>query len=231
MLLELTNIGLQRESDAKIGTQAMSPIKHLVLTDTAAVTDVADIRTLTLNDLNEVDRLENIVSERVSAGTVKFHAHIKIGSAYVIRGIAVLLEDGALYAYTPYRPESGGFDKPSDLAFSLFVVHSHENSATLDFKYSPLDTESLAASAIEFVNQSIDERHQKIAAALISNSLGLLEQSIEFKSLLNEFSTFKKEILEGVSNQLAEHEEKQEVRHQKISAAIIRNTITASNES
>lgn len=188
MLLELTNTGLSRERDAGTGDRAMSPVKYLVLTDSPALTDTAAIRTLTLADVNEVDRIdinELGAVERVTAGTAKFHGHVQVGQSYRIRGICVLLEDGELYAYTAYRPESGGFDKPADLAFSFYVVHSYEQSAALTFSYEPLDTDSLAQVVLNEVNDQLAGDGKKTSAAIINNSSSIFDH----KQTLNDHET------------------------------------------
>ena len=191
MLLELTNIGLRRERDAAIdASKPMSPVKYLVLSNSPALTDVADIRTLTLADINEVDRLdinESGAVERVADGTAKFHGHVQVGNAYRIRGVCVVLEDGDLYAYTAYRPESGGFDKPADLAFSFYVVQSYEQSAVMAFTYEPLDSDKLALTVVnkalsQMPESTIDDlSRQRTAAAILKNtkSLGDLQKTTD----------------------------------------------------
>lgn len=189
MLLQLTDVGKQRETDSNLGIRPMSPIKYLVLFDSPAVTDTNAIAALQLNQLNEVARIdinkEGAVT-RLSAGTVKLEGHITPGEEYYIRGVGVILEDGDFYQYAPYKVENGGFHKPKPLAYSFFVLHSVEDNSVMEFEYTPLDTKAMAAAVNEMLQ--IDT-FQETQAHILSTQSKILTHQLKQENKIKELAS------------------------------------------
>lgn len=60
-----------------------------------------------------------------------------------VRGIALLTEDGTVYAYQRFAPENGGVYKPVGTAIRQLLVLAEDGRSSVEFTYSVIDRDVL----------------------------------------------------------------------------------------
>ncbi|NCC41789.1 MAG: hypothetical protein EOM21_20725 [Gammaproteobacteria bacterium] len=184
MILTITQIGLTVETDA-LTSGVMPRFTNLVIGD--GVPHASPFLATAM--VHPVYEVEVLVVERISAGAVKFHAVIPQEIALTIREVGLLLEDGTLYAYTDYAQGSDEiFYKPSNFAFSFYVLLAREQLPELVFTYSPLDTDDIVETIINNVTNefNFNELIQNYIAgelAVYNRRLSVLEDPLEAEIL------------------------------------------------
>lgn len=177
MLLNITPAGYTLETNALQNGTAIPKIKELVIDGGVSVDGFAVAQ--------EVYKTKAIAFERVSAGVLKIYGEVPPDIELWIKGIALRLEDGTIYAYGRYQEQSGGFFKNIGFAFSFFVLHSRVQNAQLDFSYSPLDITAIATQITNDAKSKIDLYIQDYFLEVIRNIARLDETVLKLVNEIN----------------------------------------------
>lgn len=179
MILTITQAGLTVETDA-LTSGLMPRFDKLHIGNGVPHADPF----LATEMVAPVYEVEVMLVERISAGAVKFHAIIPPEAALTIREVGLFLEDGTLYAYADYSQGTGEeFFKPSNFAFSFFVLLTREQLPELTFTYEPLDTDEIVKNIIqnvtnEFNFNDIIQQYISGELAIYNRRLSMLEDPL-----------------------------------------------------
>jgi len=180
MLLNITQAGYTLETNALQNGTPVPKIKEMVIDG-----GVSAGETVT----TEAYVATTIAFERVSAGVLKIHGEIPPDVECWVKGIALRLEDGTIYAYGKYQEQSGGFFKGKGFAFSFFVLHSRSQNVELNFTYSPLDITAIAAQIADDAKTNIDAYIQDY---FIQTTVLISGLSADMLRLTNAINSLKK---------------------------------------
>lgn len=182
MLLTITQAGFALETDAlQLGTP-VPKIKELVID--SGVSDGQSIHT-------EAYVSSVLAFERISAGVLKVFGEIPPDLEMMVRGIAIRLEDGTIYAYGKYAEQSDGFFKGRGFAFTFFAIHSRVQNVALNFTYSPLDITAISQQIADSARLSIDAYIQDYFIAL---TYLISHQGATILKLINEVNDLRGKI-------------------------------------
>ena len=132
-ILKITEAGLQAENQALI-TGIMPIIKDFVVDGGEAYEGYDGVSLI-----KEVYVAEILTKDTATVGLLKLQITLTPDASYPIRGFALRLEDGTIYAYSRYEPLSDGIFKSEAWGLQFTLMLSRLSDVTFDFTYSPLD--------------------------------------------------------------------------------------------
>ena len=191
MLLTITEIGYQRETDA-LASGYFPRVEAVVVGDGAPLADPTTATRL----VHEIARVPVVAVERVSAQAVRFHASIPQGETLTIRELGLVLEDGALYGYLPYETLIGApLHKHASFAFSFSLAVAREPLPPIEVKYSPLDTSKITETIGLQIQLRVDELVAEVTGATDN---GLSAIAVEISRAVNDVGTAKSDALSQI---------------------------------
>lgn len=84
-----------------------------------------------------------------------------------VRGIALLTEDGTIYAYQRFAPENNGVYKPGGTAIRQLLILAEDGRESVEFTYSVLD---IAALRSQLITEIRDELNIPALAAMLQEA-------------------------------------------------------------
>ena len=159
--LQVTNIGKTRELNAWTTGQPMPKVAKMVIGDGVAVTNIAEIEQLTAL-VHQVYEVPIEPPTQPDPLTLLFESVLGDDVELLhIREIGLVLEDGTLYAYSPYSTLSpdGGATKARGFKLHLITAVTRKSSGGITLTISPLDTvqmaTDIAARSRAFLDQEV----------------------------------------------------------------------------
>lgn len=164
-----TSAGAQKEQDAILQGAPLPKLGRMAFINHSAVTDAIDVSgivTIPESEISHFVSSENLSFKRIAASnTTQISAHIPPLIECVIKAIALILEDGTVWGYAPYRVASNGLIKTTDFGITILCVVTHSDGGSISITYDPLDTFSIAEHAIEYAGTELETNHEKAVTA------------------------------------------------------------------
>lgn len=188
-VLVITTEGKRIETDAIAnGTPVPKLHKLVVGSGTPPISIEGQIALTSLVHLEYESNV--LVVDRLSPTSVKFTGSVPENIECNIREIGLTLEDGTLFAYSPYMPANpdnpgGGMYKGRGFAWTVFTILSREQMGTLNFTYSPIDVQQLAEQIATDARASIDLYLQAYFISIAANVSGLSSNVQKLQSQIN----------------------------------------------
>ena len=89
-------------------------------------------------------------------GLTEFKISIPPEVEFNLRGFALRLDDGTIYAYSRYVPQTDGIYKSKGMGLQFHLVLARKSDVTFDFTYSPLDIGQMATELITKAREALD---------------------------------------------------------------------------
>ena len=157
-----TNAGAAHDHAVRNATKPASPIAHFVCSESAPITDVLAIKALTAV-AGESYRISEFPQTEVSETATRFQPEIPGHIANVqVNGIYVVLENGVVWGYAPYRAEHGGLTKTPDFSWTFDLISAESDSPTMEIRYEPFDLREIRQTLIDSLG--IEQLRQQLAA-------------------------------------------------------------------
>jgi phage-related tail fiber protein len=175
--LEITNAGKAKEIDALVNGAAIPKFHKLVIGSGVAVTTPSQIAQLT-QLVNKVYEIPINKMTRTDPVTLKIEATIPDDVEILhLSEIGLTLEDGTLFAYTPYMANTpdGGGTKARGFSLHLITVLSRQQSGEFNLVISPLDSVAIAQEIAGAARQLLDENVANYLISVIM-TMGYLQQ-------------------------------------------------------
>ncbi|MDQ7091753.1 MAG: hypothetical protein Q9M50_14150 [Methylococcales bacterium] len=149
-ILNITDEGINAETQS-LSTGVMPIIKDFVI-DGGAAYDGYDARHL----ISEVYSLPILAKNDSQAGLTEFKISIPPEVEFDLRGFALRLDDGTIYAYSRYVPQTDGIYKSRGMGLQFHLVLARKSDVTFDFTYSPLDIGQMATELTTKAREALD---------------------------------------------------------------------------
>lgn len=152
-----TNAGAWKEQDALLAGSPPPRMEKVVLYGSDAVLDFEEIKLIDYEIQGEVYSIlsDNLKFDRLDSPTTIIEGHVPSSITGHITGIGIVLEDGTLWGYAPYRSESGGVNKTDGFGLTIRIVVSYTETGSLSINYSPFDTDEIIENLLLEFNERI----------------------------------------------------------------------------
>lgn len=154
MILHITAAGRAQRTDARLNGAVLPRFSGWVV-DTATTQDVD---APTLQPLYTSTTAGETLVERIDDTAIGVRIIVPPTFAGWVRGIALLTEDGTIYAYARFAPENGGMYKPVGTAIRQLLIFAEDGRETVEFTYGVVDVSALIAAMTDDLYDAAYER-------------------------------------------------------------------------
>lgn len=166
LILHITAAGRAQRIQARLNGSALPKFSGWVV-DRA---ETQDVDAPTLQPLYTSKQGGECLVERIDETAIGVRILIPVDFHGWVRGLALLTEDGTVYAYARFAEENGGLYKPIGTAIRQLLILAEDGRETVEFSYSVIDISLLREQITAQVRNELNIPH---LAALLQDALKL----------------------------------------------------------
>ncbi len=182
--LVVTIAGKSAENNALATGDALSKIQYLVIGN--GTPPLSELFQNQIELVNKTHSVKVLSIKHESPTVMKFTGAVPVDEEIRITEIGIELEDGTLFAYMSYMPETGGLFKGSGMGWTFDTILSREEgNSTLEVMYTPIDVGEIALQIAEDAKSSMDLYLQSYFIGLLRMQTGMSASVLDMQKQIN----------------------------------------------